>query len=187
MRKMSVVLAAIIALTGSQGAYAQASCELGKPAEGMPPEFDQFKFIIGDFDINVRKMTEDGWSDPIGKARWNGRYSLGGQAIMDWWHGSGGGGGVNLRMYDPKLGEWRTAWQATGNFETRDLRQKIWPEDGLLHLWQVYPEAPERNLYFETYNDGRWARIDQRKDPETGEWKPVFMLEAVPAACEPRN
>lgn len=53
----------------------------------------------------------------------------------------------------------------TANFE---LRQRVWELDGRLHLWQVYPEANERNVYFETCDDGRWARIDQRKDRETG-------------------
>jgi hypothetical protein len=81
----------------------------------------------------------------------------------------------------------RTARHYTANFEVRELRQRVLEEDGRLHLWQVYPAAKERNVYFETYDDGRWARIDQRQDPETGEWSPAIMLEAIPAECEPRS
>jgi len=167
---------------------AQATCEPGRPADGMPQEFSRFAFIIGDFDINYRRMTEDGWSEPFGTARWNGRYALDGRAIMDWWFENGpeGAAGVNLRMFDPAEQVWKTAWHYTGNFEVRELHQRVWEQDGRLHLWQVYPEADERNVYFETYEDGRWARIEQRRDPASGEWVPAVMLEATPAACEPR-
>lgn len=175
-------------LSFNMSAYAQDTCDLGAPAEGMPEEFAQFDFIIGDFDVNYRQMTEDGWSTPLGNARWNGRYALDGRAIMDWWYEGGPDqpAGVNIRMFDPAKKVWKTAWHYTGNFEVRELRQKIWEEDGKLHLWQVYPDAEERNVYFEEYENGRWARIDQAKNPETGEWSPVFMLEAVPAECKPR-
>jgi len=186
MRKIFITLAATAALAASEVTLAQAACETGAPADNMPEEFAQFAFIIGDFDINVRRMTETGWGKVVGKARWNGRYSLDGRAIMDWWYGPGGGG-VNIRMFDQKAGHWKTAWHSTDNFEVRELHQQILPEDGRLHLWQHYPEAPERNVYFETYEDGRWARIDQRKNAETGEWKPALILEAIPAACEPRQ
>lgn len=184
----SAAASAIAMLLLSGAAHAQRSCDLGAPADGAPEAFSQFAFIIGDFRIDFRRMTEDGWSESLGTARWNGRYTLDGRAIMDWWYenGESGAAGVNLRMYDPQEEVWKTAWHYTGNFEVRELRQKIL-DDGKLHLWQVYPEAPERNVYFETYEDGRWARIDQLKDPETGAWRPAVKYDATPVACAPRN
>jgi hypothetical protein len=169
-------------------AFAQASCDLGAPAEGMPDEFAQFAFIIGDFDVNYRQWVDGDWSEPLGQARWNGRYTLNGRAIMDWWYegDADSPAGINIRLFDPNEGLWKTAWHYTANYEVRELRQRIWEEDGRLHLWQVYPEAPERNVYFETYEDGRWARVDQRMNEETGEWEPAIMLEAIPASCVPR-
>lgn len=189
MKSTVTALPLLFWLLTSTSASAQASCELGEPAENMPEAFSQFAFIIGDFDVNYRQMTEDGWSEPLGQARWNGRYTLDGRAIMDWWYedGDNGSAGVNLRIYDPNEKVWKTAWHYTANYEVRELRQRIWEEDGRLHLWQVYPDAPERNVYFETYDNGRWARVDQRKDPETGEWSPAVMLEAIPADCAPRH
>lgn len=190
MRALVIPLIVTSALLAGAPALAQATCEPGEPAADMPAEFAQFAFLIGDFDVKVRRMTEEGWSDPLGQARWNGRYALDGRAIVDWWYegkaGEDSPAGVNVRMYDPEEEVWKTAWHYTANFEVRELRQKVWEEDGRLHLWQVYPEAPERNVYFETYEDGRWARIDQRKDPETGKWSPAVMLEAFPAECVPR-
>lgn len=189
MKQNAIALLLFSAMSFSGTARAQASCELGEPAPNMPEAFSQFEFIIGDFDVNYRQMTENGWSEPLAQARWNGRYTLDGRAIMDWWYelGEGGSAGVNLRMFDPQDNLWKTAWHYTGNFEVRELRQRVWEEDGKLHLWQVYPEAAERNVYFETYENGRWARFDQKKDPETGAWSPVVMLEAIPAECEPRH
>ncbi len=187
MRSVTLLIATAVT-AASPNAAAQASCDPGRPAAGMPAEFAQFSFIVGDFDVVYRQMTADGWSEPLGRARWNGRYALDGRAIMDWWYedGDGGAAGINVRMYDPGAGVWKTAWHYTANFEVRELRQRVFEEDGRLHLWQVYPEAPERNVYFETHADGRWARIDQRKDPDTGKWSPAFMLEATPADCVPR-
>jgi hypothetical protein len=184
-RQICLGILASLALTHAQ-IQAQASCELGEPAKGMPPEFSQFAFIIGNFDINYRQMTEDGWSEPLARARWNGRYSLDGRAIMDWWYDRGGAG-VNTRMFDNKARIWKTAWHYTSNMEVKELHQKVWEEDGKLHLWQVYPEVGERNVYFETYENGRWARIDQHLNEETGEWQPAVKLEAIPAECEPRH
>jgi hypothetical protein len=186
MKKLVQILVLGFLSTMNAEAFAQASCEPGKPAANMPEAFSQFAFIIGDFDVNYRQMTDDGWSEPLGTARWNGRYSLDGRAIMDWWYDQGGAG-VNLRIYDSKAEVWKTAWHYTSNLEVRELHQKIWEADGKLHLWQVYPEGTDRNVYFETFEDGRWARIDQRRDEETGEWRPAVMLEALPAECQPRN
>lgn len=186
MRYLLMALGALLILIPSEPAAAQASCELGEPAADMPPEFSQFAFIIGDFDVVARQKTEDGWSEPLATARWNGRYTLDGRAIMDWWYDPGGAG-INIRMFDPGDKLWKTAWHYTTNFEVREMQQGVLEEDGKLHLWQVYPEAPERNLYFETYDDGRWARIDQAKDAETGTWMPMIKLEAFPATCEVRH
>lgn len=184
-KKFTLILTCMLTFAFIQ-AHAQASCNLGKPADNMPEGFSQFKFIIGDFDVNYRVWKDGKWSEPLTKARWNGRYTLDGRAIMDWWYDDAGAG-VNIRMYDPEKDLWKTAWNYTAGIEVRELHQKIWKEDGKLHLWQVYPEAPERNVYFETYEDGRWARISQKKNKETGVWEPAVMLEAIPAKCEVRN
>lgn len=72
---MRVILSAILAVlnfTFAGPAFAQAGCPLGKSAANMPAEFSQFDFIIGNFDFNYRQMTDDGWSEPLGTARWNG-------------------------------------------------------------------------------------------------------------------
>ncbi len=187
MKFRMIAAVAALALVPVGQAFAQASCELGEPAADMPEEFSQFAFIIGDFEVQFRKMTENGWSEPGGgSARWNGRYSMDGKSIMDWWYGPGSNG-VNVRLFDPSDSTWKTAWHSSGNYEVRELHQRIWKEDGKLHLWQVYPATEERNVYFESYENGRWARITQKKNDETGEWTPDLMIEAIPAECATRH
>jgi len=165
--------------------------DYGSPAEGMPEEFSQFEFIIGDFDIQFRNWDAEAgeWGEPQPYfAQWNGRYGLSGRAIIDEWYAPGfgyreqSGAGINIRIWDVEEGIWKTAWHNTATNTVLDLRQQVL-EDGRLHLWQVYPEAAERNIWFETYEDGEWSRIDQSRDEETGEWVNSVMLYATPAAC----
>jgi len=163
-------------------AAAQVNCDMGEPAPNMPEGFSQFDFMIGDFVVMARRMTADGWSPSIPLAKWNGRYGLNGQAVMDWWH-SGEDTGINIRLYDPESDLWKTAWTHTVDLQTKELHQKLDPETGRMSLWQVYPEGDTRQIYFETYENGGWARIDNRKDEETGEWRGSIKLEAVPTAC----
>lgn len=163
-------------------AAAQVNCDMGEPAPNMPEGFAQFDFMIGDFVVMARRMTPSGWSASIPLARWNGRYALNGRAVMDWWH-SGEDSGINIRLYEAETDLWKTAWIHTRTLQTMELHQKLDPETGRMKLWQVYPEGDTRQIYFETYTDGRWARIENSKDEETGEWRGNFKLEAVPTEC----
>ncbi|PWE16758.1 hypothetical protein DDZ18_11195 [Marinicauda salina] len=164
--------------------------DYGEPHPDMPGEFGQFAFLIGDYDVGVRNWDAEteSWGEPEYFARWNGRYIFGGRAIADEWFDPGygyreaSGAGINIRLRDAEADVWKTAWHSTANTEVRELRQAV-REDGKLHLWQVWPEAPERNVWFETYEDGRWARISMARDEETGDWVPSVKLDAVPAEC----
>lgn len=165
--------------------------DYGAPAEGMAEEFSQFAFLIGDFTVQFRNWDAEAgdWGEPQPfTARWNGRYGLSGRTIIDEWFDPGfgyrpqAGAGINVRAWDAEEGIWKTAWHYTTNNEVRDLRQQVL-DDGRLHLWQVYPEAAERNVWFETYENGEWARISQTQDADTGEWVNAVMLYATPADC----
>lgn len=189
---ISLLAAAMLAA----GAEAQVTGEgtvrcgdYGAPHPDMPEEFAQFAFIIGDFDVGYRTWDAEAgdWAEPQFYARWNGYYGLNGRAIIDEWfdagygYREGAGAGINIRLYDPDAGRWETAWHYTANHEVRELHQQV-REDGRLWLWQVYPEAPERHVWFEVYEDGEWARISQTRNEE-GDWVNAVMLHAIPADC----
>ena len=62
----------------------------------------------------------------------------------------------------------------------QDLRARV--IDGVLTMWQVYPERPDFRAYFNRYDDGSWERISLVPDGEGG-WKKQFRLYARPIAC----
>jgi hypothetical protein len=195
--KRAISILAFAALA-STSAHAQVVGEgvrwcgdYGSPAEDMPEEFGQFAFMIGNFDVQFLDWDSEteSWGEPRPYfAHWNGRYGLGGRAIIDEWYDPGfgyreqSGAGINIRTYDEAEGIWKTAWHYTASNAVLDLRQQVL-EDGRLHLWQVYPEGPERNVWFETYDNGEWARITQIQAEDTGEWINSVSLYARPVDC----
>jgi hypothetical protein len=162
----------------------------GQPHPDMPEEFGQFAFIIGDFEVGSRPWDAEAgeWGEALYTARWNGRYGLGGRAIIDEWYDPGygyrpeSGAGINTRIWDEAEGVWKTAWIHTGTLQTMELHQRL-DEDGKLWLWQVYPETGERRVYFERYDADHWARIDMVFDEESGAWINRFMLDANRVDC----
>ena len=195
---MRGLIAFVLALIGFFPVSAQVVGEetrmcggYGTPHSDMPEAFSQFAFIIGDFDVGLRDWDSraQDWAEPQLHARWNGRYGLGGRAIIDEWFDPGygyrpqSGAGINIRLWDEQAGIWKAAWHYTTNNEVRELHQEL-REDGRLWLWQVYPEAAERRVYFEVYNADHWARIEEVYDAESGEWVNSRMLDARRADCE---
>jgi len=185
-----VILAALLmSASGAQALeMAPPTCEYGAPHPGAPPELAQFAFLIGDYSIALHAWDGEGWSPPKpdATARWNGRYVLGGMAIMDEWYNpdpaqdAAAPRGVNVRMYDPESGEWDMMWLATSNHQVQDLRARM--EDGHLAMWQVYPERPDFRAEFETTDPDHWARVSYTKD-ENGEWVKQYKLAATRIRC----
>ena len=195
MKHLSATLlaAALIAAPAAAqvtGAGTVRCGDYGEPHADMPEEFDQFAFMIGDFDVAVRNWDgeADAWGEPLYHARWNGYYGMDGRAIIDEWFDPGygyrpeSGAGINVRIYDETAGLWKTAWHYTSNNEVRELHQEV-REDGYLWLWQVYPEVAERDIHFEQYGPDHWGRVTRIADPETGAPVNSRLLDAVRAEC----
>ncbi len=193
----AIVLAALLA--GPAAASGQESeepriappvCDYGAPHPDAPQEIRQFDFLIGDYAIGVSRWTGEGWqavpASAYGPARWNGRWILGGMAIEDEWFDKDPGldpdsvRGVNVRMWDAEAGEWDMMWVYTGNHQVQDLRAK--EIDGVLTMWQVYPERPDFRATFERTGPDSWARITLKPGDE-GEWVPTIRLEATRIPC----
>jgi hypothetical protein len=189
IRFIKTLLGFLLVATVATAVAAEDSCDFGEPNPASPPEFSQYAFLVGDFDINIQIWQDGQWYDSGQTARWDGRYDLDGLAIVDVWTDFGyperpeSGIGVNVRMWDADKKVWKMMWQHTGKNEVKDLRSQVRGE-GRLVLWQVYPMAPERKIYFESYEDGSWARIEEKVDETTEKWVPSIRLLATARPCD---
>lgn len=160
------------------------ACEVGAVSPSAPPETQQFAFLLGHHDITLHGWTGDGWTPPRPlNAQWNGWYGLAGEAIFDEWHDpqpDSGGHGVNVRIYDPAETVWKMMWVSTSGMQVQDLRAEM--REGVLTMWQVYPERPGWKAEFEVINEREWARVSYQAD-EAGVWQPVFRLHATREPC----
>ncbi|MEM8772764.1 MAG: hypothetical protein AAGD92_14050 [Pseudomonadota bacterium] len=165
-----------------------ATCDYGAPHPNAPAEMSQFAFLIGDYAVSLHAWRGEAWSPPQpGKtARWNGRYGLGGMAVIDEWFNPDpeqdpdAPRGVNVRMYDPDAAEWDMMWVAAPGHQVQDLRAKV--KDGVLTMWQVYPEREDFYAEFVVEDDNRWSRVSYGKDDE-GNWVKQFKLSASRIPC----
>ncbi len=167
---------------------AAQSCDFGAPAADLPPEAHQFDFMIGNFRIEARQWTGEEFSAGYLEAEWNGRWGLDGRAVIDEWFGPEVSPdrprvfGANVRYYNAETGRWSMVWQATNG--AASVLEAEQGEDGVLRMWQVYPEpTSERQIWFEVYSPGHWARIDGPVDEE-GNFTPQYKLEAHAVPCE---
>ena len=194
VRKMLLASAMLFSAAGAVQAQdiAPPGCVYGAPHENAPQELSQFAFLVGDYKIGLHKWLGEAWSPPPPgvTARWNGWYGLGGMAIVDEWfspdpaQNPDATRGINVRMYDEEAGEWDMMWVATGAHQVQDLRARV--IDGVLTMWQVYPERPDFKAEFLIEDADRWSRITYAKD-ENGEWVKTFMLSASRIPCEDKK
>ncbi len=164
------------------------TCDYGAPHENAPSEIEQFAFLIGDYKIMLHQWLGENWSPPQPgvTARWNGRYGLGGMAIVDEWfnpdpaQNPDAPRGINVRMYDPDAEEWDMMWVATGGRQVQDLRANVIEEK--LTMWQVYPERPDFRAEFNIEDIDHWNRVSYGKN-EDGEWIKQYKLAATRIPC----
>lgn len=167
---------------------APVNCDYGTLNPDAPEETKQFSFLIGDYRIHLHAWQEDKWSPPLpsSTARWNGRYGLGGMVIIDEWFNPDpaqqpdGNRGVNVRMYDPEENIWKMMWIATSTKVVQDLRAEI--RDGVLTMWQVYPDRPHFKAIFNVHDADHWERISFTHDDD-GNWVKQYKLAASRLPC----
>ncbi len=181
------VLALLAGVIGSPAAAAGV-CDFGTPHPDAPDGLQQFAFMVGNYRIESRIWQGEAFSEGYLEAEWNARWGLGGAVIIDEWFGEQFGPdippvhGVNVRAYDPETNLWNISWQSTsGATVALEARQG---DDGVMRLWQVYPEATfESFIYFEIYDDTHWARFEGLV-LEDGTHQNRFRRDAFQVPCE---
>ena len=154
------------------------------PSLNAPEDTSQFHFLIGQHVVKLHAWTGHAWTPPRPvNAKWNGWYGLEGMAIYDEWidpDPQRGGLGVNVRTFDAQESVWKMMWVSTSGLQVQDLRAQ--ERDGVLTMWQIYPERKGWKAEFEILSDSTWQRIDYTQD-DAGEWQPGFKLVAQRLAC----
>jgi hypothetical protein len=165
------------------------ACEPGALHPDAPAETRQFEFLIGRYEMSLHAWTGDGWSPPRPvPALWEGWYGLDGRAIVDEWFDLDTRNdrppvrGVNVRVFDPTEGLWNMMWIAEPGYRVQDLRAEV--RDGVLTMWQIYPERPGWKAEFEVTDADHWARIAYVQEEEGGAWTPQFRLAATRVPCD---
>lgn len=187
------VVVATMLMVMATGAHADlptapVTCDYGVPNPEAPKAMSQFAFLIGDYRIHLHAWRNGAWTPPQPgvTARWNGRYGLNGLVIEDeWFHPDPAqqdepGGGINVRMFDDDEKVWKMMWIATAGKVVQDLRAEM--KDGVLTMWQVYPDRPDFRATFHVEDQDHWHRISYIPDDNRG-WVPQFKLAASRLPC----
>lgn len=171
-----------------QTAYAQAvSCvdAIARAQSSVEEVPDDFAFLIGKHSVSLHAWRGDDWTPPrTPNAHWHGWYGLQGLAVYDEWHDlgvPGGNLGVNVRLYDPKSGQWKMMWVSSFDRQVKELRAEV--IDDVLVMWQVYPARPGWKAEFEVLDEGRWARTSFLQN-DAGDWQREFRLVATRISCD---
>ncbi len=168
-------------------ALAADDCAIGTRAADAATELAQFEFLLGDWTIELRRWTDNGWSPPRPQpARWHGRYALGGYAIYDEWFdvdptlAPDTKRGANLRVYDRDAKRWSMTWLHTAGNVGTVLAAEI--RAGVLTMWQTHPVDDSWEAEFVVENATEWVRTRYQKDA-SGQRTPQFQLTARRAPC----
>jgi hypothetical protein len=105
MPRLPIVLQLLMPLVAVSHATAQGA---PRAATCAAPEFHQFDFWIGDWEVQNPDGSKAGHNriEPI----------LGGCALQENWTGAGGGSGKSFNMYDRRRKVWHQTWvDAQGN------------------------------------------------------------------------
>lgn len=169
---------------------APASCDVGEATPEQREALRDMDFLIGDYWVTGHVWQGEDWSPPrpgVAPARWNGRYGLGGESIVDeWWDEDPGikpgtPAGTNVRMKKPD-GDWVMSWVSSHAYGVQHLEAKIRP-DGLVEMRQVYPERPGFVATFYRITPDQWARIHYQPAAD-GSYRPPILLMATRIPCE---
>ena len=144
----------------------------------------QFGQLVGDWKIKDYSLNPQGkWLEGNG-ANWNFYWILGGTAIQDDWISpsldkpepdKGRQYGTNIRIYNPKQGQWDMAWASNSGakIDTFSAREK----NRQLIMRGLFNGRDSKITFFDiTATHFSW-KLEQ-KNVSSGEWSKVYRIEA---------
>ncbi len=195
MRTTALLFGLLICIGMTTEALAQSqrnlACYEGAQNPLAAPETAQFEFLLGSFQSMIFPWdpTAQEWLDePIRTALWEGEYILDGTGISDYWYGldptqnPDTGRGINTRIYDSEKGEWNMTWNSWGPGSAFVLL-KAKMIDGVLTMWQAYPEAEQKRVSeFIVNSPDHWTRFTYLEQDNNK--VPLFKIESYRMPCE---
>jgi len=158
MIRRGVTLALLAALV----ACAHTEAPKPAPAPCLAPEYRQFDFWLGDWDV----------SDPAGKIVGRNEISSvhNGCVVFESWRGNGGVTGMSFNLYDPERKKWRQTWvDSTGG--ALDLEGVF--ADGRMVLVSA-PSSAVNRVTWQRLPDGRVHQLWEASDDSGKTWKTAF-------------
>jgi hypothetical protein len=148
--------------------------------------------LIGNWEIVAVLPNDSGdWGPPVARAYWEGRYALGGFAVVDYWYDEipwetegAPTRGLNTRMFDPETGVWQMAWQHTDLAGVRRLQARR--EGSEVAMWQLNDDGSRletRRTRFHDIAEDSWVRTDWRLAEDGQTWNKALRLEATRLPC----
>ena len=153
----ALVLCLMLGATATAG-YAQG--EAGRKPPCSAPQYRQFDFWIGDWEVRNPdgQIVGENHIHPI----------LGGCALLEEWSGSGGSAGKSVNMFDASTGRWHQTWAGGGGMlllldggldgDAMTLRgTRVGPEGGTILdeiRWEPVEGGDVRQLWRFSTDDG---------------------------------
>lgn len=188
-----MLLILTLAMAQPEDALSPATCDTGEATAEQRAALADFDFLIGDFSVTAHQWMGDQWSESrsnIAPSRWNGRYGMGGRAIVDdWWDEDPGlkpeaSAGTNVRIKKPD-GRWVMSWVSQHQYGVQHLEARRL-ENGDVEMVQVYPERKGFVATFQRLGPDRWARFHHALDAEGNPLPPIMLLaKRIPCAEDP--
>ncbi len=182
----SLILASIIFLfLQSNTSFAVDLHKLQQQSKTAPAETSQFGQLVGNWAITDSGIDKDGnWKAGNG-ADWNFYWILNGTAIQDDWIApsldkpapeKGRQFGTNIRIYNPKMKRWDTAW-ASNTGAKIDIFSATTINGALVMQGHYYGKETKISFYNISTNHFSWKMEQQDKD--TKQWSEVYRIEGT--------
>ncbi len=133
-----------------------------------PPETAEFAFMVGRNDcVEEKRDPQSGeWAEPTNRI-WDAAWYMNGYAIRDWGTTAGGQTG-NIRIFDPKTGQWHVTFFSAPGYGTGTWKGGKQDDDIVLSLPQQAPNGMdgESRLTFSGISSssfnwlGEWVSAD---------------------------
>jgi len=133
------------------------------------PEFSQFDFWLGDWEVRSAAGERAGTNRITRRAD--------GCVLVEEWSSVGGGSGVSVNYYDPAVGEWVQVWNGSGGTQIT-IRGGL-DEEGSMDLrGTLHYVGRDRTVLFRglwtPLPDGRVRQYFEQSADEGETWQPWF-------------